>query len=294
MTVEPAFTALLSLAVPLALMLQATATDTLQYNMSQDAEIGAVVSDPGVRQGGLVRGRIGGLAALALDGRPLPIAPDGGFLVGFGRDAPEAAMLTGKLSNGAAFSRALRVARVSWPLRNLPTLPKGTPRTPEEIARRAAEVARVDAARAVSHPVNGWRQRFAWPVVGRISGVFGSQTIYAGEPGSYHTGVDIARSVGTPVLAPADGIVVLASPPQFSVEGNLLIIDHGMSLSSAFLHLSRIDVPVGARVRRGQVLGAIGATGRATGPHLHWGMVWRGVRVDPQRIAGAMTTAAAL
>lgn len=240
-------------------------------------------------QGALVAGSVpAGTMSLTLDGAPVPVAPDGRFLVGFGRDAPPSATLVAADANGVRTVLPLSIARASWPLRNLRTLPKGTPRTPEAIAARAAEVARVDAARAAMRPVEGWRQRFRWPVTGRISGVFGAQTIYAGEPGGYHTGVDVARPTGTPVTAPADGVVVLASPPRFSVEGDLLIIDHGMGLSSAFLHLSRIDVPVGARVRQGQPVGAIGTTGRSTGPHLHWGVVWRGVRVDPRPLAGPM------
>ena len=246
-------------------------------------------------QGGLVRGLApAGTVALALDGTLVPTAPDGRFIVAFGRDAGTSATLEATSASGTVIRLPLRIARRTWQLRNLPTLPKGTPRTPQAIALRAAEVARVDAARARLQPVEGWHQGFRWPVTGRISGVFGAQTIYAGEPGSYHSGVDVARPAGTPVLAPADGIVVLASPPQYSVEGNLLILDHGLGLSSAFLHLSRIDVPVGARVRQGQPLGAIGTTGRATGPHLHWGLVWRpgpgdGVRVDPQPLAGPMS-----
>lgn len=245
--------------------------------------------DGRIAQGSLVRGVApAGTVELKLGGRSIPVAPDGRFLIGFDRDAAPAASLVATTPTGAVTTLPLSVERVAWPRRNLATLPRNTPRTPVAIALRAAEVARVDAARAGLQPVDGWRQRFRWPVTGRISGVFGAQTVYAGEPGGYHSGVDIARGTGTPVLAPADGIVVLASPPRFSVEGNLLIVDHGMGLSSAFLHLSRIDVPVGARVRQGQVLGAIGATGRATGPHLHWGVVWEGVRVDPQRLAGAM------
>lgn len=240
------------------------------------------------RQGSLVGGHAPGATAVTLDGRPVPVAPDGRFLIGFGRDAAPVATLTATFADGRRLERRIDVARRAWPLRNLRTLPKGTPRSPQEIARRADEVARIAAARAGLQPAEGWRQRFRWPVTGRISGVFGAQTIYAGEPGSYHSGVDIARPAGTPVTAPADGIVVLASPPQFSVEGNLLIVDHGLGLSSAFLHLSRIDVPVGARVRQGQTLGAIGTTGRSTGPHLHWGVVWQGVRVDPRALAGAM------
>lgn len=240
-------------------------------------------------QGNLIRGTAPqGTRALLLDGAPVPVAPDGRFLLGFGRDAGPAAMLTAVSAGGERVSVPLRVTRVARRIRNLRTLPKGTPRTPQAIAARAAEVARIERARAALQPVEGWRQRFAWPVTGRISGVFGSQTIYAGEPGSYHTGVDIARPSGTPIVAPADGIVVLASPPAFSVEGNLLILDHGLGLSSAFLHLSRIDVPVGARIAKGQRLGAIGTTGRSTGPHLHWGLVWRSVRLDPQALAGAM------
>lgn len=240
-------------------------------------------------QGAIVRGIVPpGTRAFELDGAAIPIATDGRFLIAFGRDAPPLATLAVVSTTGTRVVRRLPIARAQWQVRNLRGLPRNTPRTPHAIAARAAEVARVDAARTRLQPVEGWRQRFRWPVAGRISGVFGSQTIYAGEPGGYHSGVDIARPSGTAVLAPADGIVVLASPPQFSVEGNLLIVDHGLGLSSAFLHLSRIDVPVGARVRQGQPLGAIGTTGRSTGPHLHWGVVLRGVRVDPQRLAGPM------
>jgi murein DD-endopeptidase MepM/ murein hydrolase activator NlpD len=135
----------------------------------------------------------------------------------------------------------------------------------------------------------GWRQRFVWPAQGRISGVFGSQRIYRGEPGAYHSGVDVAGGAGAPVVAPADGVVVLAAADKpFTLEGHLLIIDHGMGLNSAFLHLSRIDVREGDRVRQGQRIGAIGASGRTTGPHLHWAVKWRSARVDPVSLTGPM------
>ena len=137
----------------------------------------------------------------------------------------------------------------------------------------------------------GWTERFAWPATGRISGIYGSQRILGGVPRNPHAGVDVASPAGTPVKAPAAGVVVLASPPKFSLEGNLLIIDHGHSLFSSFLHLSRIDVKSGDKVVQGQRVGAIGATGRATGPHLHWAMSWGEVRVDPQLLVPPMTTA---
>ena len=133
------------------------------------------------------------------------------------------------------------------------------------------------------------RQSFIWPRVGRISGLFGAQRIYQGEPGSYHGGVDVAGATGEPVRAPADGVVILAAIDKpFTLEGHLLMIDHGHGLNSAFLHLSRIDVKMGDHVVQGQQIGAIGATGRATGPHLHWGMKWQDARIDPLLIAGPM------
>ena len=136
--------------------------------------------------------------------------------------------------------------------------------------------------------VDGWRQDFRWPVTGRISGLFGAQRIYRGEPGSYHSGVDVARPTGTIVVAPADGVVTLAATDAFTLEGHLLMLDHGMGLNSAFLHLSAITVVPGQRVRQGDPIGRVGATGRATGPHLHWSMKWHDRRIDPLLIAGPM------
>ena len=133
----------------------------------------------------------------------------------------------------------------------------------------------------------GWTQDFIWPVTGRISGRFGSQRVYRGEPGSYHSGIDIAPGNGVPYVAPADGVVVLAVE-GYSLEGNLLIIDHGQGLNSAFLHSSRLYVKEGDRVRQGQHIGDVGSSGRATGPHLHWSLKWRNARLDPLLFTGPM------
>ena len=138
------------------------------------------------------------------------------------------------------------------------------------------------AARTRCSDSAGWTQRFIWPVTGRISGRFGSQRIYQGVPGAYHSGLDITTGTsGTPYVAPADGVVVLAAQKPFSLEGNLLIIDHGMGLNSAFLHSSTLAVRKGERVKQGQLIGTIGATGRASGPHLHWSLKWQEARLDP-------------
>ena len=121
------------------------------------------------------------------------------------------------------------------------------------------------------------------------SGRFGSQRVYRGEPGSYHSGIDIATGAsGTPYVAPADGVVVLAAASPFTLEGNLLIVDHGMGLYSAFLHSSELLVREGEAVRQGQPIGRIGATGRATGPLWHCGLNWRGARLDRLVFTGPM------
>ena len=119
--------------------------------------------------------------------------------------------------------------------------------------------------------------------------MFGSQRVYRGTPGAYHSGTDIATGAsGTPFVAPADGVVILVAESPFTLEGNLLMIDHGMGLNSAFLHCSQVLVREGDVVKQGQTIGLIGMTGRATGPHLHWSMKWRDSRLDPILFTGPM------
>ncbi|MGP1281869.1 MAG: M23 family metallopeptidase [Parasphingopyxis sp.] len=246
------------------------------------------------RQGGVVRGRApAGAQRVTLDDADVPLTPDGEFLIGFGRDHGPAATLTAHLGNGRQQTERLAIAATEWRIEHVNTSRRGGRSSAEFQRRRAPEIARIVAARAIRSDSDGWRQDFLWPVTGRISGVFGSQRVYRGEPGSYHSGVDVARPAGTPIVAPADGVVVLATEIPFTLEGYLLIIDHGMGLNSAFLHLSRIDVAEGDAVERGQRIAAIGSSGRATGPHLHWGMKWGNERIDPRFLAGPMPVGAA-
>ena len=241
-------------------------------------------------QGALVRGTApAGTAALTLDGATVPLAADGRFLIGFDRDAPPAARLVARLGDGREIVQALSVAPRAWRIERLGMpRPTGGP-TPEYQRLRDGELARIVAARTRGSDSGGWAQNFIWPARGRLTGLFGSQRIYrGGVPAAFHSGTDVAAGAGAVVVAPADGIVTLAPPPAFSLEGNLVIIDHGMGLNSAFLHLASVSVREGQAVRQGQPIGTVGATGRATGPHLHWSLVWNGARVDPQPVAGAM------
>ncbi|MFC0589873.1 M23 family metallopeptidase [Novosphingobium aquiterrae] len=242
-------------------------------------------------QGGWARGVAPrGTVGLTLNGKPVGVANDGGFLIAFDRDAGGAAQLAARFADGRSAARALTIAPRAWKLEYIPIGPRpGAPPSAAFAIRRSAELAQINAARAVDHDSAGWRQRFIWPVYGRISGRFGSQRIYNGTPGSYHSGMDIATGAsGTPFVAPADGVVILAADSPFTLEGRLLMIDHGMGLNSAFLHCSSLAVKVGDVVRQGQYLGKIGMTGRATGPHLHWSIKWRDSRLDPLLFTGPM------
>lgn len=242
-------------------------------------------------QGGWLRGFAPtGARSLQFNGAPIRIAPDGQFLIAFDRDSGAAATLTATLANGRILTRALTVSPRAWRIEHIPLGPKpGTPPSEAYRIRREGELAQINAARGLNSASEGWRQTFVWPAQGRLSGRFGSQRIYNGVPGAYHSGLDIATGTsGTPFVAPADGVVILAASSPFSLEGNLLMIDHGMGLNSAFLHCSTLLVRVGDRVRQGQVIGRIGATGRATGPHLHWSIKWRDARLDPLLFIGPM------
>lgn len=240
-------------------------------------------------QGGLIRATApAGTATVTLDGRPIPIAADGGFVVGFDRDAGASATLVATLADGRLVTQPLTIAPRAWRIERLTTLPRFPAPDPVFARLRPPELAAIAAARARVTTASGWRRPFAWPATGRISGLFGAQRIYRGEPGAYHGGVDIAKPTGAIVRAPADGVVILAADRPYTLEGNLLMIDHGLGLNSAFLHLSRIDVRVGQAVRRGDPIGLVGATGRATGPHLHWGLRWGEARLDPMLVAGPM------
>lgn len=246
-------------------------------------------------QGGWLRGKVSpNVSALTLDGRPTPFASDGKFLIAFDRDAGPAAQLLATMGNGASFKLPLNITPRGWQIEHINAARRLDGITDENYARiRNAELARISAAREIATSAQGWRQDFIRPAPGRFSGRFGSQRVYRGQPGAYHSGLDIAGGANTPYVAPADGVVILAASAPFSLEGNLLMIDHGMGLNSAFLHSAQMLVKEGDSVKQGQVIGRIGATGRATGPHLHWSIKWRESRIDPLLILHEMTSAAA-
>lgn len=238
--------------------------------------------------GGLLWGRVAPATVLEFNGVDVPILEDGTFVLGLGRDAPATLELTVGLTLSCTIdveSRQYRISRVEG-------VPQRTVTPPEEqLARIRSERQRVRSAKAKrvrrQDFLEAVKAGLQWPVTGRISGVYGSQRFYNGRPGNPHYGVDVARPTGTPVLSPGPGVITLAEPDLF-YSGGTVILDHGYGLSSSFLHMSRIDVTVGDEVQAGDPIGAIGATGRATGPHLDWRMSWFNQRIDPQLLVPPM------
>ena len=234
-----------------------------------------------VQQGAMVLGSTHPAAIVEYAGRTLQVSPYGTFVFGVGRDATGDAVLRIKQPATGWIEHRVAITPRDWPIERINGVPPATVNPPKAIAERIErEQARVVAVRSRDDARTGFAQHFIRPVEGRISGRFGNQRVYNGTPKAAHSGMDIAAATGTPVKAPADGIITFADNGLY-LTGGTVVLDHGHGISSNFLHLSRIDAKVGDTVKQGEVIGAVGATGRATGPHLHWGMNWFDVRIDP-------------
>lgn len=244
-------------------------------------------------QGGLLVGRVTPGASVYLDGNSVRVSKEGVFLVGFHRDAPQRSELVVEYPDGTREQRSVSVDRREYHIQRIDGLPpsKVTP-SKKHLERIRREAAMARKARKRDDPRTDFLTGFIWPAKGPISGVYGSQRILNGQPRRPHFGVDIAVPSGTPVKAPADGLVTLAHPDMF-FSGGTLILDHGHGLSSSFLHLSRILVEEGQRVRQGDIIAQVGATGRVSGAHLDWRMNLFEKRLDPELVTDPMPTAEA-
>lgn len=232
-------------------------------------------------QGGLIFGKAAPGSKVALDGRALRVSPQGDFLFGFGRDAGPSATLRVETAGQPVEERVLDIAARKYRIQRIDGLPRRMvtppPKVLSRIKRENGEIAKL---RTLDSPIVHFQGAWLRPAPGPVTGVYGSQRILNGKPRRPHFGIDFAAPVGTPVVAPAGGTVLLAHKDMY-YTGGTIIIDHGHGLTSAFLHLSALSVEVGQSVARGQRIGAIGATGRATGPHLDWRINWFERRIDP-------------
>lgn len=248
----------------------------------------AITLTGALSQGGFARGEAPPGTRVTLDGNPVRVAPDGRFILGFGRDAPAAMSLAASFPDGRSTTQEIRLERREYEVQRINGLPPLMV-TPDStlMTRIKAELAKIRGARATESDELAFETPLEWPATGPISGVYGSQRILNGEPRAPHLGVDIAAPAGTPVKAAAAGTVTLAEPDLY-FTGGTVIIDHGYGLSSIYQHMSRLDVSVGRHVEQGDAIGVIGATGRVTGAHLHWGVNWYQTAIDPQLVSGPM------
>lgn len=252
------------------------------------ASAGELVLEGRAVQGAMMVGQTRPPARVTHDGRAVRVDPNGLFLTGFGRKAKPTSVITAVFPDGSVETRRLTIEQREYRVQRINGLPKRkVSPTKKDLERIRAERALIGAARRRFTPEPWFRAGFEWPVVGRISGVYGSQRILNGKPRRPHFGVDVAMPTGTPVAAAADGIITLAHPDMF-FTGGTLIIDHGFGLNSVYMHLSEIHVKKGDRVRRGMRVAAVGATGRVTGPHLHWQVNLSRTRLDPALLVGPM------
>jgi murein DD-endopeptidase MepM/ murein hydrolase activator NlpD len=242
-------------------------------------------------QGGLVTGETDPGNRVFYDGEAIRVSPEGIFLLGFGRDDPLDHTLVIKRGSETLERRDLVIGKRQYQIQRIDGLPPSKVTPPKrDWERIKRETALVKRARRLDDPRIDFASGFIWPAQGVISGVYGSQRILNGKPRRPHFGVDIAAATGTPVYAPADGVVTLAHPDMF-YSGGTLILDHGHQLSSSFLHLNRLLVKEGDRVKQGEKIAEIGATGRVTGAHLDWRMNLRKARIDPQLLVPPMPSA---
>jgi len=257
------------------------------FSADKVAQSAVQIIDGTWQQGALIKGRVEPGTLLSFLNRDVRVSAKGEFVIGLGRDAKALAVLTSSL-NGIETRHEYAVESREYRIQRVDGVPSKTVNPNKaQVDRSRAEGKLVWAARQRDEARTDFLVDFQWPLLGPITGVYGSQRVYNGEPRRPHFGVDVAAPTGTRVRAPAPGLVTLVHDNMF-FSGGTLMVDHGHGLSSAFIHLSKILVEPGQEVVQGQEIAEVGATGRVTGPHLDWRMSWFDQRIDPQLLVGEM------
>ncbi len=239
--------------------------------------------------GSLITGKVAPGSKINFHKKTVRVSPDGTFILGFGRNAKLTQSIEILDPNGFTYTQNIKLKKRTYNITRIDGLPgrKVTP-NPKDVKRIKANNAGIARVRQLDTKTQNFLNGFQWPILGRISGVYGSQRVLNGKPRSPHNGVDIAAPKGSTVLATATGTIALVHQDMF-YSGKTVMIDHGHGLSSIYIHMSEILVKKGQLVTKGEAIGAVGMTGRATGPHLHWGISLFRTHLDPMLIVTGKT-----
>ena len=256
----------------------------LTFALVYAAEVHAISFEGEFTQGGLLVGQVLEGQTVSYKGKALKLTTNNQFLLGLGRNAPAITTVTLNSQDKEPETISLKIAARQYNIQKIEGVSAKTVTPPAaDLQRIRQDASMVREARKLVSNKQDFLKGFIRPANGPITGVYGSQRFYNGVPKSPHYGIDYAAPTGTPVIAPADGVVTFAHNDLF-YSGGTLIIDHGHGLSSTFLHLSEILVKPNQQVTLGMEIAKIGATGRATGPHLDWRMNWLDQRIDPDLV----------
>ena len=244
----------------------------------------AVTFEGEFKQGGLLIGQVQEGQTVIYQGKTLNLTINNQFLLGLGRNAPTTTSITINSQDKEPETITLKIAARQYNIQKIEGVPaKTVSPLASDLQRIKQDAYMVRESRKLVSNKQDFLKGFIKPANGPVTGVYGSQRFYNGVPKSPHYGIDYAAPIGTAVIAPADGLVTFAHNDLF-YSGGTLIIDHGHGLSSTFLHLSEILVKPDQQVTLGMEIAKIGATGRATGPHLDWRMNWLDQRIDPDLV----------
>lgn len=239
-----------------------------------------------LKQGSLIFGQTDPQNTATLNHKNLKMTADGLFVMGFHRDAGGEHQLAIVSPGGKQTEYQLNISPRSYDIQYIEGIPKKMMQPNSDALQRIRrENAMIGKARATNSDLLGFTEPFIWPATGPITGVYGSQRFYNGEPRRPHFGLDIAAPEGADVVAPASGTITLVHPDMF-FSGGTIVLDHGYGVSSSFIHLSEVLVEQGQSVSQGKVIGTVGQSGRATGPHLDWRINWFTTRLDPAFLLG--------
>ena len=232
-------------------------------------------------QGHFILGKTDPRAKIQIDKKNVRVSKDGFFAFGLGRDRKNDVIITETL-NGIKNQFVKKVLKREYKIQRIDGLPEKKVTPPKEVYDRIRrENKLIGKARAVDTDLIYFKDKFITPVDNAIiTGVYGSQRILNGKPRWPHYGLDYAQKTGTPIKAMLSGVVTLAEKDLY-YTGATLIFDHGHGISTLYMHMNEIFVEMGQEVKKGDIIGTVGKSGRATGPHLDVRLNWFGVKLDP-------------